>query len=197
MRSIGPSDDHRNELYLEARGNACFGYCDLHGLRCDLGPNQRSRGQYPIYRHDHHRGHGPGRYSVGCRHDVDLHDRTGAAASAAGPAPVTLGTAAGFAILTKAGVTDVPDSVITGDVGASPISGTAILVTCAEVTGTVHSVDGAGPNNACELTDASFLTTAVSDMELAYADAAGRTVPAPVTELGAGNITGRDLSRSL
>lgn len=122
---------------------------------------------------------------------------TGAAASAAGPAPVSLGTAAGFAILTKTGVTDVPTSVITGDVGASPITGAAIHVLCAEVTGTVHSVDGAGPNTLCELTDASFLTTAVSDMELAYTDAAGRTVPAPVTELGAGDISAMTLAPDL
>ncbi len=117
------------------------------------------------------------------------------AATAAGPAPVLLGTAAGFAILTKTGVTDVPASAIVGDVGASPITGAAIGVTCAEVTGTIHSVDAAGP--ACEVTDPTFLTTAVSDMEIAYADAAGRTVPAPVTELGAGDISAMTLAPGL
>ncbi len=109
--------------------------------------------------------------------------------SGTGPASVSLGAAAGFAILTKSGVTDVPASAITGDVGASPISGTAIGVTCAEVTGTIHSVDAAGPL-PCRVTDSSFLTTAVSDMEFAYTDAAGRTVPAPVVDLLAGNISG-------
>jgi methionine-rich copper-binding protein CopC len=117
-------------------------------------------------------------------------------ASSAGPAPVSLGTAAGFAILTKSGVTDVPTSAISGDVGASPISGSAIGVTCAEVTGTIHSADAAGPL-PCRVTDPSFLTTAVSDMEIAYTDAAGRTVPAAVTELGAGNISGLNLAPGL
>jgi hypothetical protein len=121
---------------------------------------------------------------------------TGAGASAGGPASVSLGTAAGFAILTKTGVTDVPASVITGDVGASPITGAALGVTCAEVTGTMHAVDAAGPLT-CTVTDPSFLTTAVSDMELAYADAAGRTVPAPVTELGAGDISAMTLAPDL
>jgi hypothetical protein len=116
--------------------------------------------------------------------------------SAVGPAPVSLGSAVGFAILTKSGVTDVPASAITGDVGASPISGSAIGVTCAEVTGTIHSVDAAGPL-PCRVTDPSFLTTAVSDMEIAYTDAAGRTVPAAVTELGAGDITGLNLAPGL
>ena len=110
---------------------------------------------------------------------------------AAGPAPVVLGTAGSFAILTKSGVTDVPTSAITGNVGASPITGAAIGVTCAEVTGTIYSVDAAGP--ACRVTDATLLTTAVSDMEIAYTDAAGRIVPAPTTELGAGNISGMTL----
>ena len=117
-------------------------------------------------------------------------------ASSAGPAPVSLGAAAGFAILTKTGVTDVPTSAISGDVGASPISGSAIGVTCAEVTGTIHSADAAGPL-PCSVTDPVFLTSAVSDMELAYTDAAGRTVPAAVTELGAGNISGLNLAPGL
>jgi hypothetical protein len=42
------------------------------------------------------------------------------------------------------------------------------------------------------VTDATLLTTAVSDMELAYTDAAGRTLP-DFTELGAGNISGLTL----
>jgi hypothetical protein len=117
-------------------------------------------------------------------------------AVAAGPQPVLLGTTSGFAILTKAGVTDVPTSIITGNVGASPITGDAIHLTCAEVTGTIYSVDAAGPL-PCRVTDAPLLTTAVSDMELAYTDAAGRTEPAPVTELGAGNIGGLDLAPGL
>jgi hypothetical protein len=117
--------------------------------------------------------------------------------SAAGPAPVLLGSTAGFAILTKAGITSVPPSVITGDIGTGPIAGTEIGVTCAEVTGTIYSVDATGPA-PCSVTNATLLTTAVSDMDLAYTDAAARTVPAPVTELGVGgNIDGLELPPGL
>lgn len=63
-----------------------------------------------------------------------------------GQAPVILGRAGTFAILTKTGVTDVPPSAISGDVGASPITGAAIHVTCAEMAaGTIYSVNAAGP----------------------------------------------------
>jgi hypothetical protein len=125
-------------------------------------------------------------------------------ATAAGPAPVLLGTTAGFAILTKAGISDASaTSAITGDVGTSPITGAAITgLSCTEVTGTIYDNDAAytggfDSNTACLVTDATLLTTAVSDMELAYTDAAGRTEPAPVTELGAGNIDGLELPPGL
>lgn len=49
--------------------------------------------------------------------------------------PVNLGVAGNFAVLTKSGITDVPASAITGDIGASPITGAAIHVSCPEVTG--------------------------------------------------------------
>ena len=65
-----------------------------------------------------------------------------------GQTPVPLGTAASFAILTKSGITDVFPSAINGNVGASPITGAAIHVTCAEVmTGTIYSVNAAGSSS--------------------------------------------------
>ncbi len=103
-----------------------------------------------------------------------------------GPAPVNLGTAGSFAILTKSGVTDVPESTITGNVGASPITGAAIGLSCAQVRGTIYSVNPVGPI-PCTVNDAPGLTTAVSDEESAYNDAVGRTNPAFVN-LGAGQI---------
>ena len=112
---------------------------------------------------------------------------------AGGAARLALGAAEGFAVLTKTGVTDTPASAITGDVGASPGSGATIVVTCAEVTGIVHSADAAGPL-PCRVTDASFLATAISDMDNAYTDAAGRTAPALNVDLGAGNIGGMTLA---
>src|SRR6267378_1057309 len=41
---------------------------------------------------------------------------------------VNLGAAGNFAILSKSGITDVYKSSITGDVGTSPITGAALLV---------------------------------------------------------------------
>lgn len=110
-----------------------------------------------------------------------------------GPAAVLLRTAGNFVILTKAGITDVPSSAITGNVGTSPISGTALGVTCAEVTGTIFSVDAAGPL-PCRVTNATLLTTAVSDLETAYTDAAGRPAGVgPNLNVGAGTVSTRTL----
>ncbi|MDD4970534.1 MAG: ice-binding family protein [Paludibacter sp.] len=108
---------------------------------------------------------------------------------------VNLGTAGNFAILSKSGITDVYKSTITGDLGASPITGAAIQVSCAEVTGTIYTVDAAGPL-PCRVTNASMLTTAVSDMQTAYTDIAGRTNP-NFLNLGAGNIGGMTLTAGL
>src|ERR1700694_5411097 len=59
---------------------------------------------------------------------------------------VNLGTTAPFAILAGTGITDVPTSTITGNVGLSPATGAAITgLTCPEVTGTIYSVDASGP----------------------------------------------------
>ena len=43
-------------------------------------------------------------------------------AKAAGPAAVNLGTAGNFVILAKAGVSTIPHSVVTGNVGVSPVA---------------------------------------------------------------------------
>ena len=108
---------------------------------------------------------------------------------------VNLGVVGSFAILSKSGITNVYRSSITGDVGASPITGAAILLTCPEVNGTIYSVNAAGPL-PCRITNASRLTTAVSDMQTAYTSAAGRTNPNYIN-LGAGNIGGLTLRRGL
>ncbi|MDB4887424.1 MAG: hypothetical protein JWN79_2862 [Gemmatimonadetes bacterium] len=111
-----------------------------------------------------------------------------------GPAPVRLGTAGTFAILSKTGITDVYASAVKGDVGTSPITGAALLLSCDEVTGKVFVVDAAGP--ACAINDATTLTAAVGDMETAYLDAEGRQSPS-VTELGAGEIGGLTITPGL
>ena len=124
------------------------------------------------------------------------------AAGAAGPAAVNLGMAGNFAILSKTGITDsAGHSVITGNVAASPITGAAIGVSCTQVTGNVVEVDaaytgGSDSNTVCALTNPTMLTTAVSNMQAAYTDAAGRTDPT-ATELGSGNIGGMTLAPGL
>ncbi len=113
-----------------------------------------------------------------------------------GPAPVVLGAAGNYVILAKSGISTVPTSAITGNLGLSPaaaslITGFSLVVdasgvfsTSTQVTGEVFASDYAVPTPA-------NLTTAVSDMLTAYADAAGRA--ADYTEVGAGNIGGMTL----
>lgn len=108
-----------------------------------------------------------------------------------GQAPVNLGTAGTFAILTKTGITDVYASSIVGNVGTSPITGAALLLRCTEVAGMIYTVNAAGPL-PCRTISPNSLTVAIGDMGFAYTDAAGRSIP-DFTELGAGEIGGLTL----
>jgi hypothetical protein len=125
---------------------------------------------------------GPGSYST------PFSFTTWASIPSPGPLPVTLGKTAMFAILSYAGITDVPTSAVTGDVGASPIAGSAIGLTQTEVTGTIYTVDATGP--AGSVVAPSLLTSAMGDLTIAYGDAEGRTVD-PIGL--AGNIGGQTL----
>jgi len=110
--------------------------------------------------------------------------------------PVNLGAAGNYVILAKSAISSVPASVITGKIGLSPaaavyITGYSLTMnasnvysTSSQVTGNVYAADYATPTPA-------NLTTAVSDMQLAFTDAAGRAPD--VTELGEGNIGGMTL----
>ena len=113
-----------------------------------------------------------------------------------GPAPVLLGAAGNFVILAKSGVSTVPSSAIVGDVGVSPAATTFLTgfsltavgttsATSTQVTGNLYGADMTTPTN-------SNLTTAVSDMETAYTDAAGRPTP-DFLNLGSGEIGGQTL----
>ena len=120
---------------------------------------------------------------------------------AAGPAPVNLRSTGPFVILSGAGITSTGGGLIRGNVGASPIAGSAIGVTCAQVVGTIYAVDASGP--PCALIDASLLTTAKGDLTTAYNDAAGRTPTPTGPNLnpglipGSGNIGGMVLAPGL
>lgn len=115
---------------------------------------------------------------------------TGAGPGGHGPAPVNLGNATFFAIVAESTITNVPTSAVTGDVGLSPATGAGLLLTCAEVTGTIHTVDAAGPL-PCRVTNPGFLDAVIGDKGIAYIDAQGRA--ADYTEVGAGNIGGMTL----
>jgi hypothetical protein len=116
---------------------------------------------------------------------------TGVGGAGRGPAPVNLAAAGTFVILAESAITNVPTSAVTGNVGLSPTSGTAIGLTCVQVTGTIYSVDAAGPL-PCRVTDAPGLTAAIGAKGTAYTDAQGRAPD--YTELGAGNIGGLTLA---
>ncbi len=112
-------------------------------------------------------------------------------------APVELGLAGDFVILSKTGISTIPNSSISGDIGVSPIDATAItglsltadatnvFSTSDQVTGKVYAATFSAPTP-------SNLTTAISNMETAYTDAAGRA--ADYTELHAGDISGKTLT---
>jgi len=120
---------------------------------------------------------------------------TSSAVAASPETPVNLASAGDFTILSKTGITDVFRTTVVGNVGTSPITGAALLLSCAEVTGIIYTVDAAGPL-PCRVTDATRLTAAVGDMEAAYNDAAGRTLP-DALNLGAGEIGGLPLTPGL
>ena len=110
---------------------------------------------------------------------------------------VDLGTAGTFVALAKSGISTVPTSTITGDLGVSPAAASSItgfpltpdssneFSTSPQVTGKLYAADYSSPTPM-------NLTTAVVDMQLAFTDAAGRAAGA--TELGAGNIGGLTIS---
>jgi hypothetical protein len=122
---------------------------------------------------------------------------TTGASAAKGPAPVSLGAAGNFVILAKSAIDTVPTSAVTGDIGLSPAAASFItgfgltadssnvFSTSPQITGKAFAADYAVPTP-------SNLTTAVSNMESAYTDAAGRPTP-DFSELGAGDISGLTL----
>ena len=96
-----------------------------------------------------------------------------------GTSCVNLGKAANYVILAKTGVSTVPSSAVTGNVGLSPaaesfLTGWALTndatntyATSAQVTGKLYAADMVGGTTSVDL------TTAVGDMQTAYTAAAG------------------------
>lgn len=116
-------------------------------------------------------------------------------------APVDLGAAGNYVILAKSAISNVPTSAITGDLGVSPAAASFItgfslslaagdpFSTSSQVTGKVYAADYDVPTP-------TNLTTAVSNMETAYTDAAGRVTP-DFTELASGAIGGLTMPAGL
>ena len=123
---------------------------------------------------------------------------TGVGGAGFGPAPVNLGMAGNFAILTKTGISTTGGTLVTGDIGVSPDAAISITgftlaappttsTTAPEVVGLVYASDYDPPTPA-------NMTTAVANMETAFTDAAGRPAGVgPFLNLGAGTVAGRTL----
>jgi hypothetical protein len=105
---------------------------------------------------------------------------------------VNLGTAGEYAILAKTGIDTVPQSAITGDIGVSPIArefmtGFNFTMDSSEQFSTSSQSNGRAYASDYEEPTPALMTTAVSDMETAYTDAAGRAnTDAARINLGAG-----------
>jgi hypothetical protein len=124
-----------------------------------------------------------------------------AAQEGLGPAPVLLGTAGDFVILAKTGITNVPTSIITGDIGVSPIAAAYMtgfsltadssnqFATSVQIVGKAYAANYASPTPV-------KMTTAISDMEAAYTDASSRVNP-DFNEHNAGLLGGLTLEPGL
>jgi hypothetical protein len=115
------------------------------------------------------------------------------------PDPVDLGSARNYAVLAKSGISTVPNSVITGDIGVSSVTSTGItgfalvpdssgeFSTSLQVVGKVYAPEYSG------------MTAAVSAMEVAYTDVAIRpTTGSSWNDIGGsetpGTISGKTLT---
>jgi len=122
----------------------------------------------------------------------------------AGPAQVSLGSSSGYVVLSKAGITNVTGSSITGgDLGVSPaaasyITGFALVADPSNVYSTSPSVVAPGKiyaSNYASPTPAN-LTAAILAMQAAYSDAAGRSPPDELN-LASGNLGAQSLAPGL
>ncbi len=129
--------------------------------------------------------------------EVSAYSKVISSIPSVGTAPVNLGSSDNYVILAKTGISSVPNSVITGNIGVSPIDSTAItgfslsvdatnqFSESTQVIGKAYAPDYASPTS-------SNLTTAVSNLETAFTDAAGRAPD--YTELYTGDISGQTLT---
>jgi hypothetical protein len=116
-----------------------------------------------------------------------------------GATAIELGNAGNFVILAKSGVSTVPTSVISGDVGVSPIATTAMTGFSFQADGSKtfsKSAQGNGKFYGADMSGGTpaMLTRAVTDMEAAYTAAANTFNGAEDNkEVEAGSIGGMTL----
>ncbi|KJA22031.1 hypothetical protein HYPSUDRAFT_186725 [Hypholoma sublateritium FD-334 SS-4] len=115
--------------------------------------------------------------------------------------PIVLGTAGDFTVLAKSGISTVPSSAITGNIGVSPSASTSLTgfslvkgltgtsATSTQVVGQVFASDFTTPTP-------SQLSTAVSDMQTAFTNGNGRLLPTDTNLLG-GTLTSQTLAPGL
>jgi hypothetical protein len=119
---------------------------------------------------------------------------------AAGPAPVDLGTAGHFTLLSGAGITSTGGGTVIGDVGTYPDAGSSIGIPPPQVTGILYERDATGTAGPNVVIDDGLLLTAQNDLTTAYNNAAGRTpVPSDALHLNpnGGNLGGQNLAPGL
>lgn len=157
--------------------------------------------------------------ATACGDDTDMNNVDGGTTdgmnnppnpSGLGPAPIDLGSttdlaaAGSYVLLAKTGITNVTGSTITGGhLGLSPaaasfITGFALTADSTNAFATSASVVAPAKVYASNyaVPTPTNLTTAILDMQTAYADAAGRSNP-DFTNLGSGNLGGLTLEPGL
>lgn len=142
--------------------------------------------------------------TAGCGSDGDggisLADNAANGGVCSGAGCVPLGAAGTFAILSQAGISTVPASAVTGNIGVSPIDRTGLTAfsetmdasntfsRSVQVTGKLYAADYAPPTP-------SNLTTAIADMNTAYINARDRPAGVgPNLNLGGGTLTSQTLA---
>jgi len=143
-------------------------------------------------------------FTTGCNKDnlntaLTSNQAIGADSRGINVAPLNLGGADNFTILAKSGISTTGTTAITGDIGVSPISASAItgfglkmdasnqFSLTPIVNGKVYAADYVTPTP-------SKLTIAVSDMETAFTTANALPSPASNVDTYAGNISGKTLA---
>jgi hypothetical protein len=119
-----------------------------------------------------------------------------------GSTTVNLGSAGNFVILAKSAITTTGSTSVVGDIGISPAAASYMtgfgltrdasnqFSTSSLVTGKIYAANYAVPTP-------STMITAISDMETAYNDAAGRTSPTQTNPGASGDLAGLTLAPGL